>query len=473
MQTVCAPESSLKTSERQIAAALGQTISQRIGEPRYRLWFDGKTRFVWAHHELLVGVPNRFYQEWLEKTFADDVRAAAEDVLGETLAVRFAIDAQLYQATRVAEIDERAAAKPTAEPHAKTKPEPPNKRVRRWHRLEDFVVGIGNRLAHAAAQSIVEAPGHGGHSLVLHGPIGTGKTHLLEGIRNGIHRAHPHWHICYVSAEEFTNRFLHAMKTGQMPAFRKHFRDCDVLLVDDLHFLANKKATQEEFVNTFDALQAESKQIVVTCDCHPRLAEEYVAELTDRLLGGPVWGIEPADAETRLAILRNKSLRFQPPVPEEVLRLLAEQLRGNVRELEGALHSVRHFALVTGRPIDAALAREAIADLLRHSLRVVHLADIDRQLCQVLRLEGKALQGKQRAWAVSHPRMVAMYLARKHTSASHSQIGQYFGGRNHSTVVAAEKKVRAWLERDSDLLLGERRLRVREVIDRVERDVHR
>lgn len=472
MQTVCAPERPLKTSERHTVTALGHAIAERIGEPRYRLWFDGKTKFTWDESHFVVGVPNRFYQEWLQKTFADEVAAAAEDVLGANMPVRFAIDPQLYQASRAAEADEPPRNKP-APAAAKSKHEPPSKRSRRWHRLEDFVVGPGNRLACAAAQSIVEAPGHAGHSLVLYGPIGTGKTHLLEGIRSGSHRAHPHWNICYVSSEEFTNRFLHAMKTGQMPAFRKQFRDCDVLLVDDLHFLANKKATQEEFVNTFDALQAEGKQVVVTCDCHPRLAEEYGAELTDRLLGGPVWGIEVADAETRLAILRNKSLRFQPAVPEEVLRLLAEQLRGNVRELEGALHSVRHFAAVTGRPIDVALAREAIADLLRHSVRVVQLTDIDRQLCQALRLEGKALQGKQRAWAVSHPRMVAMFLARKHTSASHSQIGQYFGGRNHSTVVAAEKKVRAWLERDGELLLGERRLRVRELVDRVERELHR
>jgi chromosomal replication initiator protein len=465
------------TSDCQVVASLGQAIAQRIGEPRYRLWFDGKTKFSWTDSLLVVGVPNRFYQEWLEKTFADAVRAAAADILGQALPLRFAIDPELYQATRVAEIADgnvrHDPPAPAGEQPNKPKSQHATKRVRRWRRLEEFVVGPCNRLAHAAAQSIVEGPGQAASPLVIYGPIGTGKTHLLEGIRAGLHRSHPDWHISCLSSEEFTNRFLYAMKQGQMPHFRKHFRECDVLLVDDLHFLANKRVTQEEFVNTFDALLAEGKQIVVTCDCHPRLAEEFVAELTDRLLGGPVWGMEPPDADTRLAILKAKCARGEPAVPEDVLRLLAGQLRGNVRELEGALHSVRHFSVVTGRPIDVPLAREALAELLRHSLRVVQLPDIDRHLCGVLRLEGRALQGKQRAWAVSHPRMLAMFLARKHTRASYSEIGHYFGGRNHSTVVAAEKKVRQWLEKDGELSLGARRLGVREVIDRVERELQR
>jgi chromosomal replication initiator protein len=466
-------------------ATLEQTIAQRIGQPRYRLWFDGKTKFNWDDRQLVVGVPNRFYQEWLEKTFAHAVRTAADMVLGQPMQVRFAIDPQLYQSSRIAQIEEpdrgsngtseeqARALPPPRESASQERPAKATKRIRRWRRLEDFVVGPCNRLAHAAALSVVESPGFAANPLVLYGPIGTGKTHLLEGIRSGLHRADPESDICYVTAEEFTNRFLYAMKAGQMPGFRKRFRECDVLLLDDLHFLANKRVTQEEFVNTFDALLAEGKQIVVSCDCHPRLEENLLVELTDRLLGGPIWGLEPPDAATRLIILQAKSARNEGRIPEDVLHLLASHLRGNVRELEGALHSVRHYSLVTGRPIDVNLAREAIADLLRHSVRVVQLADIDRQLCQVLRLDGRALQGKQRSWAVSHPRMVAMYLARKHTSSSYSEIGQYFGGRNHSTVVAAEKKVRQLLDSDGELMLGDRRLRLGEVIDRVERDLQR
>jgi chromosomal replication initiator protein len=309
---------------------------------------------------------------------------------------------------------------------------------------------------------------------VLHGPVGTGKTHLLEGIYAGLRRARPDWRVCYVTSEDFTNRFVQAMRLGKLGAFRKQFRDCDALLVDDLHFLASKRATQEEFLHTFDALQADGRQMVLTCDCHPRLADDFTPELTDRLLGGAVWGLTPPDADTRLAILRGKALSGDgPTLPDEVLRFLAAQLRGNVRELEGAVHGIRHYARVTGRRADVALTREALAELLRHAVRVVGLTDVDRAVCAALRLADGTLQAPGRAWAVSHPRMVAMFLARKHTAASFSEIGRHFGGRNHSTAVAADKKVRGWLRDDAELALGERRARVRDVVERVERDLLR
>jgi chromosomal replication initiator protein len=493
----------LTTSDREVVAALEQAIVQRIGEPRFNLWFARRTSFVWDDGRLTVGVPNLHYQEWLQKTFADAVRAAAAEVFGQGLAVRFVIDPALFQAARQEQEEERRAGgvspliepsgdscPPLAEPHKGKKkqpegptlfdglaPEPPARKVaprpaRRWHKLSEFVVGPCNRVGFASALSVVEEPGQSANPLVLHGPVGTGKTHLLEGIYAGLRRARAETRVIYVTAEDFTNRFVQAMRTGKLASFRRHFRECDALLVDDLHFLASKRATQEEFLHTFDALLADGRQVAVTCDCHPRLAEELAPELTDRLLGGAAWGLTPPDADTRLAILRAKAAG-PAPVPDDVLGLLAERLRGNVRELEGALNSLRHYARVTGRAIDAALAHEALADLLRHAVRVVRLADVGAAVCRALRLDEGALQSKARAWAVSHPRMLAMYLARKHTRAAYSEVGQYFGGRNHSTAVAAEKKVRAWVAADAELALGERRLRVREVVERVERELLR
>ncbi len=492
----------MTVSERKLAAALGQAIAQRIGEPRYRLWFENHTKFTWDEGVLTVGVPNRHFEEWLQKTFLGAVRESAAEVFGAPMQVRFTIDPELFQAARQEQAEARAkeAARP-AHPEKRPPPEAPDarerparkgkarpdgdgsatlfdaaapRRSRRWHRLDDFVVGACNRVAHASALSIVEMPGEGGNPLVLHGPVGTGKTHLLEGVYAGLRRAHPDWRVVFATAEDFTNRFVQAMRLAKLAGFRKHFRECDALLVDDLNFLATKKATQEEFLHTFDALSADGKQVVVTVDCHPRLADDFAPELADRMLGGAVWGLAPPDADTRLDILRSKCGRGpEALVAEEVLRFLAGQLRGNVRELEGALHSLRHFARVTGRPVDVALAREALADLLRHAVRVVQLAEVDAAVCRALRLPAGALQSKQRSWAVSHPRMLAMYLARKHTSAAYSEIGQYFGGRNHSTAVAGEKKVRAWVASGGELSLGERTYRVREVVELVERDLLR
>ena len=482
----------MTAGDREVVASLGQAIAQRIGEPRYNLWFARNTKFTCTDDQLVVGVPNHFYQEWLQSTFADAVRAAALEVLGRSMQVRFVIDPVLFQAARQAQAEigaarsgvgstkvpsERAERKPLAAGSSPAPNRPSSstgsKGTRRWFRLSEFVVGPCNRVAHASAVSVVEAPGQGVNPLVLHGPVGTGKTHLLEGIYAGLRKHQPDTRVCYVTAEDFTNRFVQAMRFGKLGAFRKHFRECDSLLVDDLDFLASKRATQEEFLHTFDALLANGKQLVVTCDCHPRLTDTFSPELTDRLLGGAVWGLAPPDPETRLAILRAKSRRAQPPIPDEVLCYLAAQLRGNVRELEGALHSVQHFGRVAARPIDLALAREALGDLLRHAIRVVQLADIDRAVCQVLRLDAGALQSKQRAWFVSHPRMLAMYLARKHTASAYSEIGRHFGGRNHSTVVAAEKKIRQWLQEDAELVLGQRHLHVREIVELVERELLR
>jgi chromosomal replication initiator protein len=486
----------LSVSEREVVASLGQAIAQRIGEPRYNLWFARKTKFTWEDDLLVVGVPNHFYQEWLQNTFIDAVRAAAQLVLGRPMQVRFAIDPELFQAARQAqaEVEAEGATRhpggglmglgggPAQPPEdcttsplspAGSRPAHGNKGTRRWLRLADFVVGSCNRVAHASAVSLVEAPGQGVNPLVLHGPVGSGKTHLLEGIYVGLRKQQPDERVCYVTAEDFTNRFVQAMRNGKLGAFRKYFRECESLLVDDLNFLATKRATQEEFLHTFDALLTNGKQLVVTCDCHPRLADEFSPELTDRLLGGAVWGLEPPDPATRLEILRVKSARAQPAIPEEVLRYLAGQLRGNVRELQGALHSLQHLSRVVGRSIDLALAREAVGDLLRHAVRVVQLADIDRAVCRVLRLDAAALQSKQRAWTVSHPRMLAMYLARKHTAAAYSEIGRHFGGRNHSTAVAAERKIRDWLQNEGQMALGDRQLSVREIVELVERELLR
>jgi chromosomal replication initiator protein len=477
--------------ERNLLQALEQAIIQRIGEPRYKLWFEGRTLFHWDDDQLTIGVPNRHFGEWVEKSFGAAASAAAQEVFGQAMQVRFVIDPQLFQEARREQEEVRQVQGRDRKGVASGGRQPPDaknqgadaprsratenspRRVRRWRRLGDFVVGPCNRVAYAAAQSVIEAPGEGANPIVLHGPVGTGKTHLLEGIYAGLRRAHADWRVLYLTSEDFTNRFVQAMRLNKLAGFRKQFRECDALLVDDLHFLASKKATQAEFLHTFDALQADGRQMVLTCDCHPRLADDFTPELTDRLLGGVVWGLTPPDAQTRLEILRNKSLREGELLPDEVLRFLAEQLRGNVRELEGAVQSIRHYSHVTGRAVDVPLVREAVADLLRHAVRVVQLTDIDAAICGVLRLEHGALQSKERAWAVSHPRMVAMFLARKHTAASYSDIGKHFGGRNHSTAVAAEKKVRRWLDTDAELALGQRRIRIRELIERVERELLR
>lgn len=507
---------------------MADAVSARIGAARFTLWFQGHARFVGLGSELVVVTRTEATRDWLEHTFGEAVRAAATEAAGTPLPVRWVVDADSFaesedgkpgagdrgretgdkkpqtertkaepgprsDAPRLTATPKPASARAPGEqtdlfgdpvPSRKPKPKRPDPGVvgfdptltprtgRRWKSLADFVVGPCNRVAHASAASVVEDPGQGANPLVLHGPTGVGKTHLLEGIVSGMRRAGEK--PCYVTAEEFTTRFVQASRLGKMGAFRRQFRECSALLLDNLNFLATKRATQEEFLNTFDALVADGRQVVVTTDCHPRLADDLMPELADRLLGGAVWGLLPPDPETRLDILRKKATGGAgAPIPDAVLKYLSGHLRGNVRELEGAVNSVRHYARVTGRPADVALAREALGDLLRHAVRVVTVADVDAAVCAALRLAKGTLQSKARTWAVTHPRMVAVYLCRKHTAATYGEISKHFGAKTHSTAVAAEKKVRAWLAADARVSIGDRDWPAKELIDRVERELQR
>jgi chromosomal replication initiator protein len=499
---------------------LADAVAARVGAARYGLWFAGHARFVPLGGEVVVAVRNQHSQDWLDHTFGKAIKEAVAEVCGPGTALKWAVDSGLFseegdrrQETRIRSQkseDRRQKTETPVPPPASLSPVPclltpasqtdlfgnpvaapkarakrPNpaaevlsqpvasaKTGRRWKHLHEFVIGPCNRVAHASALSVIEEPGDGANPLVIHGPVGTGKTHLLEGIFAGLKRKGDQ-RPCFVTAEEFTTRFVAASQHGKMGAFRRQFRECSALLLDDLHFLATKKATQAEFLHTFDALIADGRQVVVTTDCHPRLADELMPELVDRLLGGAVWGLLPPDPETRLEILRKKSTGANPMIPDGVLKSLAASLRGNVRELEGAVNSVRHYAKVTGRPVDQSVVREALGDLLRHAVRVVTVADVDAAVCSVLRLASGTLQSKSRAWAVTHPRMIAIYLCRKHTAATYGEISKHFGAKTHSTAVAAEKKVRAWLEKGASVAIGDRDWPAKELVDRIERELQR
>ena len=472
----------------QVLPALERAIADRIGPHRFQMWFQGRTRFVLNDTHLTVGVPNLHFQMWIQKNFAGAIREAAVELLGAPVEIELRIDPALFRGLRA---EQQQAAAQVAAPTTTEPPKPPPRQRelfesieqrlvspaiparRRWRHLGQFVVGPSNRVGFAAAMSAVEEPGQGPNPLVLHGPVGTGKTHLLEGIYAGIRRRRPDLRVLFISSEDFTNRFVTSVRFGRQSAFRKFFRTCDVLLLDDLHFLAKKRATQEEFLHTFDSLLADGAQVVLSSDCHPRLNDEFMPELMDRLLGGAIWGLLPPDAATRLELLRAKSCDERIAIPEDVLKHLAEHLRGNVRELEGALHGLRHYSRVANRPIDLDLAREALGDLLRHAVRVVRLKDVDAAVCSVLRLPAGALQGKERTWTVSHPRMLAIYLCRKHTAGSYSEISKHFSGKSHSNAVAAEKKVRHWLANNERVAAGGREWPAVELIERIERELQR
>jgi chromosomal replication initiator protein len=307
------------------------------------------------------------------------------------------------------------------------------------------VTGPCNRLAHAAALEVVQSGGASFNPLVIHGAVGLGKTHLLEGIGHAIRGRQAGRKVIQGTAEAFTNSFLDAMRTGTLGSFRSRYRGADVLILDDIHFLARARATQDEFLHTFNVLIAEGVPIVLTTDQHPRRIGKLKEELTTRFLGGMVVKLETPDVATRRAILKAKAAARGVDLPDAVIQYIAEHLRSSVRELEGALHSLVAHAVLTGKRLDLNLAKTALRDTIRHTAQAVALRDVERAVCQLFTIEAEALKSESRTRALTYPRMLAMYLARKHTGAAYSEIGRYFGGRNHSTVISAEKKVAGWL----------------------------
>ncbi len=466
-----------------IETTLRAALAERVGESRFGLWFGEGVRLGLVEDSLEVGVPNTFFRDWIQGHFATNLVDAAREVTGRSLRLSFRVDGE--GAPPLGHVidppppdaNDRPPAPPKTIPMPSPAPAPPADKprsqtiphaahgstathlpshARPLKRLDDFVTGTGNRLAHAACIELVQTLGGSFSPLVIQGGVGLGKTHLLEGIASALRARHPGLKVIQITAEAFTNGFLDAMRHGTLTAFRARYRSAGALIVDDIHFLAAKKATQDEFLHTFNALIADGSPIVLATDQHPRQIPKLTDELATRFLGGMVVKLEAPDPATRRAILKAKAAARGVIVPEAVLAYVADHLRASVRELEGALHSLIAHASMTGKKLDLALAKTALRDTIRHTAKAVALKDIEKAVCQLFTIEPDALKADNRARAVAYPRMLAMFLARKHTGAAYSEIGRFFGGRNHSTVISAEKKVLGWLkdEARNGLLAG-------------------
>jgi chromosomal replication initiator protein len=312
-----------------------------------------------------------------------------------------------------------------------------------------YVIGPCNRFAHAASVAVSEHPAAAFNPLFLHGSVGLGKTHLMQAIAHGLRVGDPGTKIVYLSCEQFTNHFILALRQGSFDSFRDHYRQADVLIVDDVHLLANKQRTQEEFFHTFNALHVAGKQIVLSSDAPP----QEIPSLQDRLISRFKWGlvaeIEKPCFETRVAILMRKADRMGLELPENVARFMAEQVQNNVRELEGGLVNLKALAALDGLPVSLRLAQRALQPATA-GRRAVRMEDVLDAVVAQLGAKLADLQSKRRSQSIVLPRQVAMFLARKLTPMSLEEIGGYFGGRDHSTVIYALQKIEGRLRVDGD-----------------------
>ncbi len=316
--------------------------------------------------------------------------------------------------------------------------------------FDEFVVGASTRLAHAASRAAAAGPGVTYNPLVVHGASGLGKSHLVQAVCWEIHRQQPQWNVCYVSCEAFVRGFIAAIESGRMQHFREAYRSTDVLAIDDVQFLADHESSQEEFFHTFNDLHQTQRQIILTADTPPR----EIPALQDRLISRLNWGLTAAiaapDRETRRAILDRKARRRGYSVPDQILDLIAERVETNIRTLEGALHKAASFGKLTGEPITLDAARGILDELCGVRPRPVQIGDVLEAVSQYFGVRLAELVGKRRHRSIAYPRQIGMFLARKLTSLSLQEIGGHFGGRDHSTVLHAERSIESQRRNERD-----------------------
>ncbi len=510
-------------NDKEIVTALRATLAGRVGKDRYEVWFGANTQMSVRESTLIISVPSRFFQDWLRSHFRKDLEAACEETFGWPMAIEFRIDSAL--ATPVGDRASASESSQGCDPSETPIPSAKNTTVnpavvnqpasnhgagslknggsaadgsggkscadgsealgnhaggnkptvadaaplgrRHANTLDSFVIGQSNCLAHKSVELASQQPGSLS-PLVLHGPTGVGKTHLLEGMVNAFRKHRRQAASVYLSAEQFTSQFLEALHGSGLPSFRRKYRDVGLLVIDDIHFFAGKRVTLVELLHTIDTLQRAGSQLVFAADRSPGAIKALGPELIARLQGGVVCRLEPPEYATRLGIVRRLVARMEMEVPDDVQAYLAAHLTSQTRELAGALKRLHATSLALGRPITRTLAEEALVELIHQHGRAVRLPDIDKAVCEVFGLDPQSLQSGGKGKAVSHPRMLAMWLARKHTRAALNEIGQFFGRRSHSTVISAQRKVDAWMAKGASLSLAERPWNLDEAIRRVE-----
>ncbi len=418
-------------------ATLGE-LEKKISRPSFETWLK-TTRPVSLHNDLLlVSVPNDFTKDWLVDHYVKIINETLQIVSGNSYQVRF-VAPRLEEMT-----DEENTENVSLPPQRK---EQPAFYTSSWlnpkYTFESFVIGGSNRFAHAASLAVSEAPARAYNPLFIYGGVGLGKTHLMHAIGHHVLELFAASRVMYISSEKFTNEFINSIRYNKTVEFRNKYRNIDVLLIDDIQFLAGKEQTQEEFFHTFNALHESNKQIIISSDRPPKEIPTLEDRLRSRFEWGLITDIQPPDLETRIAILRKKAAQEKVTVPSDVILYIANNIFNNIRELEGALIRVIACSSLTNRSIDLSLTEETLKNIISGQEKplMITIEHIQKETAQQFSLKPEELKAKKRTKNVALPRQIAMYLARELTDASLPKIGLEFGGRDHTTVMHAHRKV--------------------------------
>ncbi|MFQ5956645.1 MAG: chromosomal replication initiator protein DnaA [Candidatus Brocadiales bacterium] len=402
-------------------------LKERLTPQQFQTWFAHIQPIArGGGEEIELKVPNEYHKEWLARSYKNLLEEVLSSVSKDVRSVEFTVDSGVPCSLGVESYSD----------------------LNRNYSFDSFVVGPSNRLAHAAATAVAESLGRAYNPLFLHGGVGLGKTHLLHAICLSLLANSPAVRILYLPCESFVNHYIATVKNGRWESFRNTYREVDVLLIDDIHFLSRSQHSREEFFHTFNALYNTQRQVVLSSDCPP----EDIPTLEERLISRFKWGllakIDPPDYETRIAIAEKKASILNIQIPPEAARIIAEGVTNNVRELEGAIIRFSRYASLDTSTPKPDLARRVIRELTREEVSSVSIEKILSTVAASFNLTLSQLQSKSRTRSVASARQVAMYLSRRLTKLSLQEIGGYMGGRDHSTVIYAEEKVKATRSRD-------------------------
>ncbi len=424
-----------------------EALADKIGPQGYKVWFANLAKVELTDSTVAVTVPNNFVGNWIQKHYANLLLGTANEVVGHTCKLQVRVSDEGVKSSAQQSLQKGKGSSTAGKqevPASKGKPLRRGQALR--FSLDEFVVGPSNQLAFATAQSIVGQNCALFNPLFIHGSCGLGKTHLLQGICNAIRSSRPQARCIYISGEEFTNQFILGLRNNRVSGFRQRFRQVDVLAIDDIHFLANKRATQEEFLHTFNSIETQGKQVILASDTHPKLLGKVIDSLISRFLAGMVVKIESPDYETRLAILLKQDKRLELGADKAVLEYVAQNVRGNVRELEGAMLKLKAYGSLSRQVVSLPMAAHVLADHLRMTAGPAGMDTLQQVVADYFGLSPTDLQSGRRNNVLTLARSLAMYLARKHTRMSYPEIGRAFGRRSHASVISAYKKLERLLE---------------------------
>jgi chromosomal replication initiator protein len=417
-------------------------LERKVNRQSYDHWLKPLRPIAYHNNTILIEVPNHFSRDWLHERYAPQIKQSFEDLAGHEIALKFLLSGEVPEVKKHLSktlVDKMQSDLSTLNPK---------------YTFDSFVIGNSNHFAHAAAFAVADTPAKAYNPLFIYGGVGLGKTHLMHAIGHHIRQHHAHrYRVAYVTSERFTNELINAIKDDRMPQFRSKYRSIDILLIDDIQFLAGKERTQEEFFHTFNSLYENHKQIVISSDRPPKEIPTLEERLRSRFEWGLIADIQPPDLETRIAILRKKAQAADNNlVSDDTIAWIANRIQSNIRELEGAFVRVSAYASLTGSEVTPDKAAEILKDILPpHKPRQITCALIQEIVANYFKLRPEELKAKKRTRAVAYPRQIAMYLTRELTDLSLPKIGDEFGGRDHTTVIHACEKISQEMQEDPSL----------------------